>query len=89
MLNIKKSQISVTWIFAILLLCDPDGIQTHDLQNRNLTLYSAKLQGQRNSEVAATMALRANCIPKIECKITKKKLKRTIINLYIVNIKIF
>ena len=45
MLNIKKSQISVTWIFAILLLCDPDGIQTHDLQNRNLTLYSAKLRG--------------------------------------------
>ena len=25
--------------------CDLDGIQTHDLQNRNLTLYSAKLQG--------------------------------------------
>ena len=24
---------------------DPDGIQTHDLQNRNLTLYSAKLRG--------------------------------------------
>ena len=23
--------------------CDPGGIQTHDLQNRNLTLYSAKL----------------------------------------------
>ena len=23
---------------------DPDGIQTHDLQNRNLTLYSAKLR---------------------------------------------
>ena len=45
MLNIKKSQISVTGIFAILLLCDPDGIQTHDLQNRNLTLYSAKLRG--------------------------------------------
>ena len=24
---------------------DLDGIQTHDLQNRNLTLYSAKLRG--------------------------------------------
>ena len=24
--------------------CDPGGIQTHDLQNRNLTLYSAKLR---------------------------------------------
>ena len=46
-------------------------------------------RARENSEVATTMALRANCIPKIECKITKKKLKRTIINLYIVNIKIF
>ena len=26
------------------LFCEPDGIQTHDLQNRNLTLYSAKLR---------------------------------------------
>ena len=26
---------------------DPGGIQTHDLQNRNLMLYSAKLQGRR------------------------------------------
>ena len=26
--------------------CDPVGIQTQDLQNRNLTLYSAKLRGQ-------------------------------------------
>ena len=26
------------------LQSDPDGIQTHDLQNRNLTLYSAKLR---------------------------------------------
>ncbi len=25
--------------------CDPGGIQTRDLQNRNLTLYSAKLPG--------------------------------------------
>ena len=25
---------------------DPVGIQTQDLQNRNLTLYSAKLRGQ-------------------------------------------
>ena len=25
-------------------LCDPVGIQTQDLQNRNLTLYSAKLR---------------------------------------------
>ena len=27
-------------------LCDPGGTQTHDLQNRNLTLYSTKLPGQ-------------------------------------------
>ena len=28
---------------------DPGGIQTHDLQNRNLMLYSAKLQGRQSS----------------------------------------
>ena len=27
--------------------CDPGGTQTHDLQNRNLTLYSTKLPNQR------------------------------------------
>lgn len=27
--------------------CDPVGIQTQDLQNRNLTLYSTKLPSQR------------------------------------------
>jgi hypothetical protein len=26
--------------------CDPGGIQTPDLQNRNLTFYSAELRGQ-------------------------------------------
>ena len=30
---------------SFLLQGDPGGIQTHDLQNRNLMLYSAKLQG--------------------------------------------
>ena len=29
--------------FSIFSVCDPVGIQTQDLQNRNLTLYSAKL----------------------------------------------
>ena len=24
--------------------CDPEGILTHDLQNRNLTLYTAELR---------------------------------------------
>lgn len=28
----------------LFFLCDPVGIQTQDLQNRNLTLYSAKLR---------------------------------------------
>ena len=37
---------------------DPAGIQTQDLQNRNLTLYSAKLQGlRRNALVARTAAM--------------------------------
>ena len=32
--------------------CDPAGIQTQDLQNRNLTLYSAKLQGPSRSAIS-------------------------------------
>ena len=31
---------------------DPGGIQTHDLQNRNLTLYSAKLRDQLAAKLA-------------------------------------
>ena len=31
---------------------DPGGIQTHDLQNRNLTLYSAKLRNQSTAKLA-------------------------------------
>ena len=27
--------------------CDSDGTQTHDLQNRNLTLYSTELPSQK------------------------------------------
>ena len=30
--------------FNLILICDPVGIQSQDLQNRNLTLYSAKLR---------------------------------------------
>ena len=43
----KKTRTTILLIYSILvvLVCDPGGIQTHDLQNRNLTLYSAKLQG--------------------------------------------
>ncbi len=44
---------------SFLFFCttsDPGGIQTHDLQNRNLMLYSAKLQGQ-NSIVSAKIAI--------------------------------
>ena len=35
----------------INIKCDPDGIQTHDLQNRNLTLYSTKLLSQYVTKV--------------------------------------
>lgn len=31
--------------FTTYVSSDPDGIQTHDLQIRNLTLYSAELPG--------------------------------------------
>ena len=33
------------------LFCEPGGIQTRDLQNRNLTLYSAKLRVRRKYQV--------------------------------------
>ena len=41
--SIKKSQV---FDFQLLAICKSDsaGIQTLDLQNRNLTLYSAKLR---------------------------------------------
>ena len=42
----KKKQGALPLQKALLITRDLDGIQTHDLQNRNLTLYSAKLQGQ-------------------------------------------
>ena len=42
----KKEQGALSLQEALLIPRDLDGIQTHDLQNRNLTLYSAKLQGQ-------------------------------------------
>ena len=36
--------VSVSLLICIaVVLSDSGGIQTHDLQNRNLTLYSAKL----------------------------------------------
>ena len=40
LLKKKKSTIEI----ALFFTCDPVGIQTQDLQNRNLTLYSAKLR---------------------------------------------
>ena len=33
-------------VFDDFFYRDPGGTQTHDLQNRNLTLYSTKLPGQ-------------------------------------------
>ena len=37
-------------------ICDPGAIQTHDLQNRNLTLYSAKLPSQRQRKSIYNLA---------------------------------
>ena len=36
--------------------CDSVGIQTQDLQNRNLTLYSAKLPSQRQRKSIYNLA---------------------------------
>ena len=44
LLLIKKEQGALTFQKVLLIPRDLDGIQTHDLQNRNLTLYSAKLR---------------------------------------------
>ena len=39
------------------VFCDPGGIQTHDLQNRNLTLYSAKLRSLVGMRLSQWMPL--------------------------------
>ena len=44
-INKKRTTILLIYSSLVVPICDPGGIQTHDLQNRNLTLYSAKLQG--------------------------------------------
>ncbi len=41
-----KKEVHSFYTLYLFLHSDPDGIQTHDLQNRNLMLYSAKLLGQ-------------------------------------------
>ena len=43
-------------------VCEPDGIQTHDLQNRNLTLYSAKLRVLNVSGCKSNNFIRKNKI---------------------------
>ena len=42
--NKKDYNWKQVFVAAFLFECDPEGIQTLDLQNRNLTLYSAKLR---------------------------------------------
>ena len=51
---------------------DPGGIQTHDLQNRNLMLYSAKLQGLITTLPIATAKI-AIIYKETIVKITKKR----------------
>ncbi len=50
--SILKKRTSNTW----KSFCDQGGIQTHDLQNRNLTLYSAKLPSQRQRKSIYNLA---------------------------------
>ena len=42
-LHVRANKFALPCRFNV---CDPVGIQTQDLQNRNLTLYSAKLRGR-------------------------------------------
>ena len=76
-INIIAPNILWTWnnrrnIVLELLRCfgDSGGIQTHDLQNRNLTLYSAKLRSQ--SECKDTSIL---WYYKIYCYFCKQKIR--------------
>ena len=55
LLLIKKERGVLPFQKVLLIPRDLDGIQTHDLQNRNLTLYSAKLQGQNMYNLQFTM----------------------------------
>ena len=55
LLQIKKEQGALPFQKVLLIPRDLDGIQTHDLQNRNLTLYSAKLQGQSMYNLPCTI----------------------------------
>ena len=54
-------------VISLFLTGDPGGIQTHDLQNRNLMLYSAKLQGLNNCECEDSNNLKESI-----AKLTKK-----------------
>ena len=54
--------------FSIFSVCDPVGIQTQDLQNRNLTLYSAKL---RDQDCVLTAASLGNASAKVQQKSEK------------------
>ena len=45
-------------LFCVNHVCDPAGIQTQDLQNRNLTLYSAKLRDQKIMHTRAGIGVR-------------------------------
>ena len=55
LLLIKKERGVLPFQKVLLIPRDLDGIQTHDLQNRNLTLYSAKLQGQNMYNLQCTI----------------------------------
>ena len=53
------------------ITCDPVGIQTQDLQNRNLTLYSAKL---RDRNCFGAVAFIRNAGAKIRQKTQKRQI---------------
>ena len=61
---------------SFLFFCsDPGGIQTHDLQNRNLMLYSAKLQGRSTIPPIATAKIIIICKVAIAYSTKKRKIK--------------
>ncbi len=41
---------AIAGMIPAIAVCDPGGILTHDLQNRNLTFYTAELRGLKNCQ---------------------------------------
>ncbi len=63
-------------ISSLRIICrDPVGIQTQDLQNRNLTLYSAKLRGHLPAKISKSNAIKLALIAEMQLIFCKDTIK--------------